>query len=95
MSFRDIILFMSRPQFWTGLALVLFTLGIAGPTAGFIDSNYALLAQLFGVVAQLLGFGAAQRQQAIVNDYSQKMELILYRQGIDKEEVETIRSQFK
>lgn len=94
MSFRNIILFMGRPQFWTGLALVLITIGIAGPATGFIESNYALLAQLFGVVAQLLGFGAAQRQQAVVNDYSQKLEIILYQQGLDKEEIENIQSHF-
>jgi hypothetical protein len=74
--------FLMKPQFWTGLAVVFVTVGVAGPAAGFISANVALLASLFGIISQLLGFGAAQRLSSRAAAMAIKFENVLLRQSM-------------
>jgi hypothetical protein len=88
MNLKTIIGFLMKPQFWTGLAVVLLTLGIAGPAAGFISANTALLSSLFGILSQLLGFGAAQRLSSQAAAMSVKFENVLLRQSMTPAKVD-------
>lgn len=97
MDLKTILGFLSKPQLWTGAAVVLITLGIAGPAAGFISANAGKLAALFGLILQLAGFGtefvtSAQlaRVKAAYNDYTRAVEIGLFRQGMKAEQIDEI-----
>ena len=89
MDLKTILGFLSKPQLWTGAAVVLITLGIAGPAAGFISANAGQLAALFGLIFQRAGFGTEfvtsaklARIETRFGAYTDSIELGLLKQGL-------------
>ena len=87
---KTILGFLKLPQTWTGLAAFAVAFGIAGPAVDFISAEAGNLAMFFGLFAQLIGFGAAQRLSSVVNDYTQRLELALYKSNLPESSVESI-----
>jgi hypothetical protein len=88
--FQTIINFLKLPQTWTGLAALLMAFGAVGPALEFITREAGNLALFFGLLAQFLGFGAAQRLSSVVNDYANRVRAELYKKGWTQGEIEAV-----
>lgn len=85
---------LKSPQFWQVLTLLFGFVGLTGGAVEWITANQLLLVDLFAVLSLII---ASIRTQKVVtearfaiNDYSQRMELALFKQKMNAAQVESI-----